>query len=99
MSGERTRRVVPLNTERKNSGANYGHRISKLETDMSHVKSSLEIIRENTQQLVSLQTTVSGLAGYIKKYGKQSIVFGAGVFTTAGIGNPKVWTFIAQFFG
>lgn len=45
---------------------------------------------------VSGANTIFGLA---RKHWRRVFIFGAGVMTSAGVGNPKVWSFITSFAG
>jgi type IV secretory pathway VirB2 component (pilin) len=45
---------------------------------------------------VSGANTIFGLA---RKHWRRVFIFGAGVMTSAGFGNPKVWAFLSSFAG
>lgn len=45
---------------------------------------------------VSGANTIFGMA---RKHWRRVFIFGAGVMTSAGFGNPKVWAFITTFAG
>lgn len=59
-------------------------------------KGSIDTRLESIENFVGGYNTVAGLA---KKHWKTILVFGAGVMSSAGIGNPKVWEFINTFAG
>lgn len=49
---------------------------------------------DNIATFVTGANTIFGLA---RRHWKRVFIFGAGVMTSAGFGNPKVWAFITQF--
>jgi hypothetical protein len=51
---------------------------------------------DNITIFVTGANTVFGLA---KRHWRTGLIFGAGIMTSAGIGNPAVWNFIRSFAG
>jgi hypothetical protein len=70
-------------------------RVGALETT---VKTKLDIIENNTRELLGAFTFTKNTAGYITKYGPKVMTFGAGLMTAVGVGNPKLWQYISTFF-
>ncbi len=57
---------------------------------------------EISEKLDTITDFVSGantIFGFARKHWKRIVYFGAGVMTSAGFGNPKVWAFISSFTG
>lgn len=82
-----------------NGGANHGRRIAALERDMATVKANVQAAAENSAEILAIISYAKSSAGLVKKWGPHAIVFGAGLFTSAGVGNPNVWKFVTHFFG
>lgn len=76
-----------------------GRRLLNLEDRVAAVEASLGKVAADTSEILAVLTATKSVAGFARKYGVRIITFGAGIFTAAGIGNPKVWAFISQFFG
>lgn len=54
------------------------------------------------EKLDTITVFVSGantIFGMARKHWRRVFIFGAGVMTSAGFGNPKVWDFISSFAG
>jgi hypothetical protein len=66
---------------------------------MKTVETNLATAVQNTTEILNILTYTKSVAGLVKRWGPRAVIFGAGIFTTAGVGNPKVWQFISHFFG
>ena len=90
-------RVIDLEPRRgagvgSSGGGRLGARVEMLETRMTTVE-------ENTAEILAIVSGAKTVGGYIRKYGSKTIVFGAGLMTAFGVGNPAVTKFISSFFG
>lgn len=81
-------------------------RLTKLETTMNNVAAQYDTLKgevqtavDNTAEILTIMTGVKKVGGIAAKHWKTAIVFGAGIMTSAGIGNPEVLGFIRSFFG
>lgn len=100
MSGEQLPRLrVVKAVAGGNGGANHARRIAALERDMATVKANVETAANNSAEILAIISYAKSGAGLVKKWGPRAVVFGAGLFTSAGIGNPNVWKFVSHFFG
>lgn len=90
---------MPARKSASNTGRKDLLRIAALERDMATMQSDMVTVKANTAQILDVLTTARTAGGYIKKYGGRAIVFGAGLFTSAGLLNPKVGQYIVAFFG
>jgi len=84
----------------------FENRIKSLEIRLVMMREELDKmlndvtgVKSDTSEILALLTTTKDVYSFIKKYGGRVIVFGAGVMTAAGIGNPEVLKFISHFFG
>lgn len=78
---------------------NHEARIAALETKVAAMQNSIANVEQNTGEILAVLTGTKTAFGYVQRYGRRVIIFGAGVMTTAGFGNPDVWKFITHFFG
>lgn len=92
MSGEPMRFNSP-------SGRTHAQRITALEGRMSAVEKSVEKVANDTTEILAVLKGTKTIAAYIKRYGRHTIVFGAGIMTSAGFLNPAVGDYINKFFG
>jgi hypothetical protein len=67
--------------------------------DVRQLKDSVQKIEEQNADILYFVTGANTVFGFAKKHWKQAIIFGAGIMTAAGVGNPKVNAFITTFFG
>lgn len=79
---------------------------AEFKTAIANVTSTFDGLKatqaEISTQLSEIKTFVGGyntVAGLAKKHWKTILIFGAGVMSSAGVGNPKVWDFITNFAG
>lgn len=70
-----------------------------IRAETGSLKTTIDTIHNETAQILYLFNAAKETKGFVKKYGKQVIVFGAGVMSAAGIGNPNVLEFVKSFFG
>ena len=68
------------------------NRLTKLEGEMTS-------INNNTDEILKFVKGANKIWGIASKNWKAAIIFGAGIMTSAGIGNPQVWRFVSGFFG
>jgi hypothetical protein len=54
---------------------------------------------DNTETLIAIANAAKGVGGFLAKHGPRVIAFATGAAATLGIGNPKLLSFIAKFFG
>lgn len=76
-----------------------GRRLGKVEVRVTNVEALVAAIKSDTDEIKSLIASAKSVTGFARKYVKPAIVFGAGIFTSAGLLNPAVGKFIAHFFG
>lgn len=48
-------------------------------------------------RLASIDQNVTSVLGFVQKHGMKMLMFGAGVMSSLGIGNPHLWNFIENF--
>lgn len=63
------------------------------------LKSEMQIAVDNSAEILAVLTAAKKVGGIAVKHWKTAIVFGAGVMSAAGFGNPEVLGFIKTFFG
>jgi hypothetical protein len=51
------------------------------------------------KRILSVVTGAEKVGGFLKRYGPRGVVFGAGVMTSLGFGNPALLAFLKSFFG
>jgi hypothetical protein len=69
---------------------------AEIHTLFGTFKDDLNDKLDNITVFVTGANTIFGLA---RRHWKRVFIFGAGVMTSAGFGNPKVWAFISSFAG
>lgn len=78
-------------------------KIAELDTRMTALEKQFSEFKDHiSDKLDSIETFVGGynnILGLAKKHWKTVAVFGAGVMSAAGVGNPAVLTFIQHFLG
>lgn len=72
-------------------------RMASVETRLTEIESKLDIIMNDMSVIISLNESVSTITGFVRKHYSKAVSFGAGIMTIAGIGNPHLWDFIANF--
>lgn len=56
-------------------------------------------MRNSTDTILAFVTGANKVVGIAAKHWRTAIIFGAGVMTSAGFGNPAMWDFIKTFVG
>lgn len=91
----------------------FERRVSSMEEDIKKMKvdihtakneamkmqNSIRRVNANTEEILRFVKGARKIAGITTKHWKTALVFGAGLMTSAGVGNPNVWRFVTQFFG
>lgn len=83
---------------RRSGGNLLDRRVTALEHEVAIMKSTVAQVEQNTAQILAILEGSKTAFAYVKKYGRQTAMFGAGIMTSAGFLNPKVGAFIATFF-
>lgn len=63
------------------------------------LKSEMQVVVDNSAEILAVLTAAKKVGGIAVKHWKTAIIFGAGVMSAAGFGNPEVWAFINKFLG
>lgn len=71
----------------------------KTDKRLTDVEADLKTVKNNTVEILSFVDGGKKVFGFAKKHWKTGLTFGAGLMTAAGIGNPKILTFISTYFG
>ena len=80
--------------------AKVEHAIEKvILPDMEQAKLERAAMKDDTEQILAFVSGAQKAGSIAVRFGPKLITFGAGIFTAAGIGNPKVWAFVSGFFG
>src|SRR5579859_7470191 len=77
-------------------------KMSTVQIETAIAKTAAIQARDNTAELLAIATGVKKVGSFVTRYGPKAIIFGAGIMSAAGIGNPKVQqvlSFISTFFG
>lgn len=57
-----------------------------------------QLAAENTTELLAITTAAKGTAAFVSKHWPRFVAFATGLMAAAGIGNPKINSFLAAFF-
>lgn len=74
-------------------------RLSEVEKRVGKLENSMDNFTGKLDDIYLFITGANTVFGFAKRNWKQAIVFGAGIMTAAGFGNPKVNAFLVGFFG
>jgi len=82
-------------------GGNRGleARVSVLESEMATMKTDMQIVKDNTSEILSFITATKGVGAFAKKHGPRAMAFVFGIAASAGFVDPKVGAFVRSFFG
>lgn len=72
---------------------------TKVLPDMESANIARAKMQEDVGTILAYVTGAQKVGGVIVRHGPRAAIFGAGIMTSAGFGNPKVWAFISSFFG
>lgn len=74
-------------------------RVTVLEGEMAAMKLTVEDVKNDTSQILTILNAGKGIAAIIQKHGPRIIAFGTGIAVSAGFVDPKVGAFLRSFFG
>lgn len=81
----------------------FEERLTRMETSHRELATAFDTFRVGLDdKLDTITTFVTGantIFGLARRHWKRVFIFGAGVMTSAGFGNPKVWAFVSSFAG
>ncbi len=71
----------------------------KTQTHVKTLQNQMTNIALDTQEILKWVTGGAKVFGFAKKNWKTAIIFGAGIMTSLGFGNPELLHFLVKFFG
>lgn len=64
----------------------------------SALKQQADTVAKNSEEILSVITGAKRIWGVTTKHWRSAILFGAGVMTSLGVGNPELLKFVTRFF-
>lgn len=81
--------------------SDFEDRLTRMEKSHKELADAFGLFRESLDDkldaITAFVTGANTIFGLARRHWKRVFIFGAGVMTSAGFGNPKVWDFITQF--
>lgn len=73
--------------------------MSKALTEFTDLNSKVDAAVDNTANIIDILQGAKKVWGVTVKHWRTVMIFGAGIMTSAGVGNPKIWEYISTFLG